>query len=144
MAARQADSVSWPDRTDDTPKGDALADEHQVPPATEQSGDRIKGRAYESNFARLPEHETHPLTEPGAGPHGSTATSGQNGPIILMAIGGLITASVFVFRSPWVLLLGIVIFLGAAIWTGVANRSPGTMGGTGPSKVEPEDHSGHG
>lgn len=121
-----------------------MADEHQVPPATEQSDDRIKGRAYESDFARLPGHETHPRTEPGAGPTGSTATSGQNGPIILMAIGGLIVASVFVFRSPWVLGLGIVIFLGAAIWTGIANRSPGTMGGIGTSTVEPDDHDDHG
>lgn len=121
-----------------------MADEHEVPPATEQSGERIKGRDYESDFARLPEHETHPRTEPGAGPYGSTATSGQNGPVILMAIGGLITASVFVFRSPWVLVLGIVIFLGAAIWTGVANRSAGTMGGIGTSTVEPDDDNGHG
>ena len=121
-----------------------MTDEHQVPPATDQSPERIAGRDYDTEFARLPEHETHPLTEPGAGPHGSTATSGRNVPVILMAIGGLITASVFVFRSPWVLVLGIVIFLGAAIWTGVANRSPGTMGGIGTSTVEPDDHEGGG
>lgn len=142
MVRGRGDSVSLQGEQKRDPKGDALADEHQVPPATEQSDDRIKGRAYESDFARLPEHETHPRTEPGAGPTGGTGTSGRNGPVILMAIGGLITASVFVFRSPWVLVLGIVIFLGAAIWTGVANRTAGTMGGLGTTTVEPDDHHG--
>lgn len=113
-----------------------MADEHQVPPSVEQSDDRIKRRDPESDFARLPDHETHPVTEPGAGPYGSTASS-SNGPVILMAIGALVTASVFVFRTPVVLVLGIAIFLGAAVWTGIANRSPGTMGGSGPSVVEP-------
>jgi hypothetical protein len=73
----------------------------------------------------------------GSGPSGPVATT--NGPIILMAIGGLIALSVFVFQSPLVLILGLAIFLGAAIWAGVANRGPGTMGGTGPSVVEPDE-----
>lgn len=117
-----------------------MADEHQVPPSVEQSPERIQHRDAEGDFARLPDHETHPRSEPGAGPYGSTATGGSNGPIVLMAVGALITASIFVFRTPWVLVLGIVVFLGAALWAGVANRSPGTMGGSGPSTVEPEDH----
>jgi hypothetical protein len=115
----------------------AVTDEHQVPPSVEQSEDRIKGRDYESEFARLPDHETHPVDTMGSGPSGPVATT--NGPIILMAIGGLIALSVFVFRSPLVLILGLTIFLGAAIWAGVANRGPGTMGGTGPSVVEPDE-----
>jgi len=117
-----------------------VTDEHQVPPSVEQSADRIKRRSAEEDFAQLPEHETHPSTEPGTGPYGSTATGGSNGPIVLMAVGALITASVFLFRSPWVLVLGIGIFLAAAVWAGVANRSPGTMGGSGPSTIEPDDH----
>jgi hypothetical protein len=117
----------------------AVTDEHQVPPSVEQSEDRIKGRDYESDFARLPDHETHPVETMGSGPSGPVATA--NGPIILMAIGGLIALSVFLFQSPWVLILGLAIFLGAAIWAGVANRGPGSMGGTGPSVVEPEDAS---
>ena len=126
-------------RTDDA-EGSAVADEqHQVPPPVERSPDRIADRDASGDFARLPDHETHPRTEPGAGPHGSTATSGTNGPIILMAIGGLIVASVFVLRSPLVLVLGIVVFLAAALWAGLAGRSRGTMSGTGPSTVSPED-----
>ncbi len=117
-----------------------MSDEHQVPPSVEQSAERIQRRSAEGAFARLPDHETHPSSEPGTGPYGSTATGGSNGPIVLMAVGALITASVFLFRSPWVLGLGIAIFLGAALWAGVANRSRGTMGGTGPSTVEPDDH----
>jgi hypothetical protein len=39
-----------------------------------------------------------------------------------------------------VLVLGIAVFLGAALWAGIANRSPGTMGGSGPSTVEPDEH----
>lgn len=116
-----------------------MADEHQVPPAVEQSADRIQRRDASGDFASLPDHETHPRTEPGAGPYGSTATGGSNGPIVLMAVGALITVSVFVFRTPWVLVLGIAVFLGAAIWAGVANRSPGTMAGSGPSTIEPDD-----
>lgn len=116
-----------------------VSDEHQVPPPVDQSADRIRDRDYESNFAELPDHETHPRTEPGAGPFGSTASSGTNGPVILMAVGGLITASVFLFRTPWVLVLGIVIFLAAALWAGVAGRSRGTMAGSGPSMIDPDD-----
>jgi hypothetical protein len=117
-----------------------VADEHQVPPPVEQSAERIKGRDAESDFARLPEHETHARTEPGAGPYGSTATGGSNGPIVLMAVGGLIAASVFLFRSPWVLVLGLVVFLAAALWAGIANRSRGTMAGSGPSTLDPDEH----
>lgn len=117
-----------------------MADEHQVPPSVEQSADRVQRRDAEGDFARLPANETHPSVEPGTGPYGSTATGGSNGPIVVMAVGALVTASVFVFRSPWVLVLGIAVFLGAAIWAGIANRSPGTMGGSGPSTVEPDDH----
>lgn len=116
-----------------------MGDEHQVPPPVDKSEDRIKDRAYESEFARLPDDETHTSNEPGTGPFGTVDTAGANGPIVLMAIGALIAVSVFVFRSPWVLGLGIAVFLGAAIWAGVANRSPGTMGGSGPSTIEPDD-----
>jgi hypothetical protein len=139
VAVRRNGSLSSyiPEQTD--PEGGAVADEHQVPPTVEQSADRIQGRDATERFAELPAHETHPRTEPGAGPYGSTATGGSNGPIVLMAVGALITASVFIFRSPWVLVLGITIFLAAAIWAGIANRSPGTMGGLGPTEVEPDD-----
>lgn len=116
-----------------------MSDEHQVPPPVDRSGDRIKGRDYESNFAELPDHETHPRTDPGAGPSGSTANSGTNGPIILMAVGGLIVASIFLFRTPVVLVLGVAVFLAAALWAGIAGRSRATMGGSGPSTIEPDD-----
>lgn len=117
-----------------------MADEQQVPPAVDQSADRVQGRDHEESFARLPEHEVHPRTEPGAGPHGSTATSGTNGPIVLMFVGGLIAASVFLFREPWILVLGIVIFLAAALWAGIVGRSASTMAGSGPSTIDTEDH----
>jgi hypothetical protein len=116
------------------------SDEHQVPPPVDESADRISGRDHESNFAELPDHETHPHTEPGAGPFGSTADSGTNGPIILMAVGALIVVSVFLFRTPGVLVLGIAVFLAAALWAGIAGRSRSTMAGSGPSTVEPDDH----
>jgi hypothetical protein len=116
-----------------------VSDEHQVPPSVEESEDRIKERDSDSDFARLPDHETHPVDTMGSGPSGSVATA--NGPIILMAIGGLIALSVFLFQSPWVLILGLAIFLGAALWAGVANRGSGTMGGVGTSTAEPDDES---
>jgi len=115
-----------------------VADEHQVPPSVEQSDDRIKGRDHDSDFARLPEHEVHPVTDHGSGPSGPVETT--NGPIILMAIGAVVALLVFVFRSPWVLGLGLAIFVAAAIWAGVVNRGPGTMGGSGPSTLDPDDH----
>jgi hypothetical protein len=108
-----------------------------VPPSVEQSEDRIKERDYDSDFARFPEHEAHPVETPGSGPSGSVATT--NGPIVLMGIGALIALSVFVFQSPWVLILGLVVFLGAAIWAGIANRGPGTMAGSGTSVTERDD-----
>lgn len=116
-----------------------MADEHQVPPPAERSGERIQERDHHEAFARLPEHETHPRTEPGAGPHGSTATSGTNLPIVVMAIGGLIALSVFVLQSPWILALGVVIFVAGAIWAGIAGAGPGTMGGSGPSTIDPDE-----
>jgi hypothetical protein len=114
-----------------------VSDEHQVPPSVDDSADRIQERDYDSEFARFPDHEAHPVDAPGSGPSGPVATA--NGPIILMAIGGLIALSVFVFQSPWVLILGLAVFLGAAIWAGIANRGPGTMAGQGPSVVEPDE-----
>lgn len=115
-----------------------MADEQQVPPPIQQSEERVKQRDYEGQFARLPDAETHPVTDFGGGPSGALATT--NGPIVLMAIGAVIALSVFLFRSPWVLGLGIVIFVAAAIWAGVSNRGPGTMGGSGPSTIESDDH----
>lgn len=114
-----------------------MADEHQVPPNVEQSEDRVTGRDYDSDFARLPEHETHPVTDMGSGPSGPVATTNQ--PIVLMAIGGLIALLVFVFQSVWVLVLGLAIFIGGAIWAGVANRGPGAGAGVGPTVVKPPD-----
>jgi hypothetical protein len=114
-----------------------MSDEHQLPPSVEQSEDRIKERDYDSDFARFPDDEAHPVETPGSGPGGTVATT--NGPIVLMAIGGLVALSVFLFQSPWVLILGLLIFLGAAIWAGIANRGPGTMAGVGPRVVEPDD-----
>lgn len=116
-----------------------MAEEHQTPPEVDQSADRIQRRAHDEDFAQLPDGETHPVTTPGAGPHGSTGTSGTNGPIVLMAIGALITASVFLFREPWVLALGIVVFLAAALWAGVVGRSRATMAGSGPTMIESDD-----
>lgn len=114
-----------------------MADEQQVPPPVDQSEDRIKERDYESQFARLPEGETHPVTDFGGGPSGELASA--NGPIILMAIGAAIALLVFVLRSPWVLGLGIAIFVAAAIWAGVANTGRGTMGGSGPSTIDSDE-----
>lgn len=114
-----------------------MADEHQVPPTVDQSEDRIKRRDYESDFARLPEYETHPVNEMGSGPSGPVATTNQ--PIIVMAIGAATALLVFVFQSPWVLVLGLAIFIGAAIWAGLVNRGPGAGAGVGPSVVEPPD-----
>jgi hypothetical protein len=115
-----------------------VADEHQVPPPADKSEDRIKERDYSSDFSRMPEHETHPVTQHGSGPSGPVETT--NGPIILMGIGAVVALLVFVFRSPWVLGLGIAIFVAAAIWAGVTNRGPGTMGGSGPSTLDPDEH----
>lgn len=115
-----------------------MADEYQVPPPVDKSDDRIKGRDYDSDFSRFPEQETsHPVTDPGSGPTGPVGTA--NGPIILMAVGAVVALLVFVFRSPWVLGLGLVIFVAAAIWAGVTNRGPGTMGGSGPSTIDPDN-----
>lgn len=116
-----------------------MADRHQVPPDVDQSAERIQDRAYDEDFARQPDDEIHPVTEPGAGPHGSTGTSGTNGPIVLMAISALIAFSVFLFREPWVLALGIVVFLGAALWAGVVGRSQSSGAGSGPAVIESDD-----
>ena len=114
-----------------------MADEQHVPPSVDDSADRVEGRDYESDFARLPDHETHPVVEPGAGPHGTAPTA--NTPIVVMAIGALIAISVFVFNSPWVLVLGLAIFLGAALWAGLANRGRGAAAGSGPSTIDPDE-----
>ena len=115
-----------------------VADEPQLPPPVEDSEARIKERDHDASFARLPEDETHPVTRPGEGPSGPVAST--NGPVVLMAVGAVIAFLVFVFQSPWVLILGIAIFLGAAVWAGVVNRGPGSMSGVGPSTRKRDDH----
>jgi hypothetical protein len=114
-----------------------MADEQQVPPSIEDSPKRIEGRDHGSDFARLPASEAHPVSEPGAGPYGTATT--LNIPIIVMAVGALIALSVFIFSSPLILALGIAIFVGAAIWAGVANRSRGSAAGAGQSTIAPDD-----
>jgi hypothetical protein len=111
-----------------------MPDDHQVPPSVEESEDRIKERDYSSDFARLPEHETHPVTDMGSGPTGPVATT--NGPIVLMAIGAVVAFLVFALNSPWVLILGLAIFIGGAIWAGITNRG---NPGSGSSAATPAD-----
>lgn len=67
---------------------------------------------------------------------------GTSAPIVVMSVGALVTASVFVFRSYWVLALGLGIFLSAAIWAGamrVGRDSPGHTAGSGPSSRDPAE-----
>lgn len=69
--------------------------------------------------------------------YGTPETSGVNGPIILIFIGALIAFSVFLFQSPWVLVLGLAMVVGGGIWAGINNQQPGT--GLGASTIQAED-----
>lgn len=111
-----------------------MSDSHQVPPDVTDSGDRIKGRDYESDFAQFPRSEIHARTGPGGGPQGPVA-EGLNKAMMVMAIGALIAFGVF-FVNSWIVLgLGLLLVFAGAAMSIVTHHRPGRRSGIGPSQV---------
>ena len=112
-----------------------MTSDHQVPPDVTASGERIRDRPAESEFARFPASETHARTGPGGGPRGPVAAGPVNKPLVVMAAGAVLIFSVF-FITTWVLLaLGLLVVLVGAVMTVVVHRRPGRRSGLGPSQV---------
>lgn len=108
----------------------------EVPPSVDDSAERIGGRPYESDFARFPDAETLPHTGVGGGPKGPVA-EGLNVPLVVMALGAVLTFGVF-FVTTWVLLvLGLLVILVGAAMSIVTHHRPGRRGGLGRSPVPP-------
>ena len=115
-----------------------MADAHQVPPDVNVSGERIKERPYETDFARLPASETHPRTGPGGGPQGPVGAGPLNLPLVVMSVGALLAFSVF-FVTTWVLLLvGLLVIAAGAGMSIVIHNRPGRRSGLGQSNVRNE------
>lgn len=113
-----------------------MADEQRVPASADENADRVQDRPYESDFSRLPASETHERTGPGGGPHGTVDSGGTNLPLVVMAIGALVTFAVFLLASPWVLGIGLALIVAGAIWAGVRVTYPGSRQGSGSTTVE--------
>ena len=112
-----------------------MTDAHQLPPNVTESEERIKGRPYESDFARFPPSEIHPRTTPGAGPQGPVAAGPVNVPLVVMAVGALLMFGVF-FVNTWILfVLGLLLVLVGAAMTIVTHNRPGRRSGLGQSRV---------
>lgn len=114
-----------------------MADPQQrpvVPPDVTESGERIAGRPYESDFARLPAEETLPHEGVGSGPSGTVA-AGFNVPLAVMAVGALLLFGVFFVATPILLVVGLLLVLVGFVMSQVKHRRPGRGGGIGKRRV---------
>lgn len=103
--------------------------EQQVPGRADESNERLTERGYESDFARLPDAEVETIPVPGGGPQG--AISGQtNVPLVVVVVGFVLVFATFGFESVWVLLAGLLLILGGAVWAKIRNRTEGKGSGT--------------
>lgn len=119
-----------------------MTSEHPVPPDVTASGERIRGRSAESEFARFPASETIRRARPGGGPEGPVAAGPLNRPLVVMTVGAIIAFSVF-FISTWlVLVLGLLVVLVGAGMSIVTHHRPGRRSGLGPSMVKDAPPSG--
>lgn len=110
-------------------------DEHQVPSDVTASGERVRSRSYEDDFARMPRSEVHPRTGPGGGPEGPVAAGPVNKALVVMTVGALLAFSVFFINTPVVLVLGLLLILVGAGMSIVRKTRPGRRSGLGTSEV---------
>jgi hypothetical protein len=105
------------------------------PPDPKEEPRRIEDRDPNSAFARFPEHEVDPISQPGGGPRGGVG-SGVNPPVILIVAGIVVALLTLVVNSPWLLLLGLVMVVCGGVWSRVRKPPVGHMEGLG--KTDPE------
>lgn len=113
-----------------------MNERREVPPPVTESGDRVQSRPYESDWAKLPREEVHGATGPGGGPAGTVDSGPTNIPLVVIAVGGFVAFSTFLFASPVPLVLGLLMVVGGAIWAGVRHERPGHLGGVGSVDVD--------
>ncbi len=95
------------------------------------SPDRIKERPYESDWAGLPPEETDGQLSPGSGPEGNVGASGRSVPLTTIAVGFGVLFLTF-FLAHWApLVLGLVLIVVGAVWSGLTERRAGTFHGVG-------------
>lgn len=107
--------------------------ERQVPPPIDEAHERISGRPYDSDFARLPEEETVRDLEPGAGPRGTVG--GRNVAAVVLAAGfGLVFATLLV--QHWLALVaGFAVIVAGVLLALWGNRPLRLNRGVGPVRV---------
>lgn len=104
--------------------------ERRVPPRIDESGPRISGRSYDSDFARLPEDETIHDLEPGA-----TVSGRRNVAMIVMAVGFALVFATLLVQHWLALVAGLVLLAAGGVWAMWRNRPVRLSRGTGPVEV---------
>lgn len=117
-----------------------MAEQRQVPGPAQDNNERIQERDYESDFAQLPPEEVDPISGPGEGPHGSLDSGPTNLPLIVIAVGALIAFSAFGLDSIVPLVIGLVVVVAGAIWSGLRGQTIASGEGLGSSTVDTDDH----
>jgi len=83
--------------------------------------ERIQSRAYDSNYAELPDGEWHRKIAAGAGPWGTVTSAGISPAAVTVAVGAAFALLVFLIPSPFVLLLGFAVLFAGIVW-GIRRR----------------------
>lgn len=105
------------------------------PPDPKEEPRRIEDRDPDSAFARFPEHEVDPISEPGGGPRGGVG-SGARPPVMLIFAGIVVALLTPVVNSPWLLLVGLVLIAAGAAWSRMRKPTVGHMQGIGKTNEE--------
>ncbi len=106
-----------------------MSDSQQVPGPAIDNNERILSRPAD-DFARLPAAEVEPVSQPGAGPHGSL-DDGLRMPTVLIVAGMAVAFATFLVGTPILLVVGFVLVVIGGIWS-LATSHSGS--GTGPAR----------
>lgn len=116
-----------------------MAEDRTVPGAARDSNERIQERAYESDFARLPEEEVDAISRPGAGPHGGLDTGPSNLPLVMIAVGAVVAFTAFGLNSAIPLAVGLVLVVAGSIWAGVRSQTHASGQGSGTTTISTDE-----
>ena len=112
-----------------------MAEGKQVPPPITEGGERIRGRPYESPFARLPADEVDQRREPGAGPAGGLDDAPRNWPLVAVVIGFALLWVTFAVQHWAPLVVGLALMVAGVVWGLVRARPVRLWKGVGTVRL---------
>lgn len=107
-----------------------MAEQQRIPGQARENNERLGDRAYDSEFARLPDSETHANTVPGGGPHGTVSGGSKNVPVMVIVAGFVVTFAGFGL-GPIAIVAGLALILAGAIFAAVRSTTTGGLLGKG-------------